>query len=94
MCLCLFYLLLRLFSSYWVALTRLHKSAFAFSYCILLCCVSSQALGGQLLPEGKESVSRSKENRRGGGAERSGERGKCDWDVLYERIISFAIYIF
>ena len=45
------YLSLRLFSSYWVALSSLQRRAFSLSYCILFYFVCLSSLRGQLFSE-------------------------------------------
>lgn len=44
-------ILLGLFPSYWVALSSLHMSCFALSYCVLFCPACLSSLGGRLFSE-------------------------------------------
>ena len=75
-------------TSYWVASPTLDMRVCVWSYCILLCHVWLMSLGGLIFSgvrlEG-EWIWRREEVEE---ARRSGRKGACNWDVLYERRIN------
>lgn len=90
MCLWLFCLLWRLFSSYWISLSSLYMRIFAFSYCNFFFGVWLLSLGGLIFSERKQRVwSMDLEKMWWRQAGRSRSREKCGSDTLYEIIVYF-----